>query len=164
MKPIEVLHSFIFKEAFEYLSKLTISQKPLWGNMDAQQMVEHLALAVKVSNGKLQPPLLSDPAKVDKIKQISLLSARPLPKGFQNEALPSTPLPYQSSDLAEAIQILKNELIAFEALYQQNPDIGFQHNLFGRLNFTEWLYFHYKHFHHHFAQFNLIPYVERFED
>ena len=37
------------------------------------------------------------------------------------------------------------------------------HNIFGYLNYHEWLWFHYKHFSHHLAQFGLITYIERFE-
>ena len=37
----------------ELLKKLTPDKKPEWGIMSAQHMIEHILLAVQMSNGKL---------------------------------------------------------------------------------------------------------------
>lgn len=44
------------------VSKINVDTLPLWGKMNAQQMVEHVAAFFKVSSGKLKIPL-STPAE-----------------------------------------------------------------------------------------------------
>lgn len=129
--------------------------KPLWGRMNLQQMIEHLTLAIKMSNGKLTVPIVTPPDKIDKLKTVGLLSNRPLPKGFQNVALPVEPIPLVCVNKEEAVKRLYAEFNDFLALYN-NPNASASHNLFGQLNLHEWLWFHYKHFMHHFAQFGLV--------
>lgn len=46
----------------EHLSKLNKDTKQLWGKMSAQHMIEHLILAVRTSNGKLNIGCFNPPA------------------------------------------------------------------------------------------------------
>jgi oxepin-CoA hydrolase/3-oxo-5,6-dehydrosuberyl-CoA semialdehyde dehydrogenase len=41
------------EETIAKLRKLTPDAKPLWGSMTPQQMVEHITMTVKASNGKV---------------------------------------------------------------------------------------------------------------
>ena len=45
------------------LNKLDPQQKPLWGKMTPQHMLEHLILAVQMSNSKLKPECFNPPEK-----------------------------------------------------------------------------------------------------
>jgi hypothetical protein len=56
--------------------------------------------------------------------------------------------------LLEAIQLFKSH---FNAQAERTQ----LHNIFGELKYQEWLWFHYKHFTHHFSQFGIIPTVDR---
>ena len=44
-------------EIIPKLDKLTSETKPLWGDMSAQRMVEHLTDTLKIASGKIKFPL-----------------------------------------------------------------------------------------------------------
>ncbi|MFN7313162.1 MAG: hypothetical protein ACK5UI_06735 [Bacteroidota bacterium] len=162
MKSIQELEEFIFNDSLTLLQSLSETTQPIWGSMNAQQMIEHVALAVGVSNGKIDLPLLTPSEKVDRVRELNLLGNRPLPKDFKNPALPNEPMPLKEASLEASITHLYNELNLFQTLFKNTLDAKRTHNIFGPLNYEQWLWFHYKHLHHHWAQFGLIPYVERF--
>jgi hydroxymethylglutaryl-CoA reductase len=163
MKELEILDEFVFNQSFQLLGTLSSTTLPTWGRMTAQQMIEHLTIAVNVSNGINKIPLITPVDKVEKTKIILLLSDRAMPKFFHNPALPEDPIPCKHANISEAISSLKSALELFKIHFQYDPKKTQLHNIFGELNYTEWLWFHYKHFHHHFAQFELLTYTVNFE-
>jgi hydroxymethylglutaryl-CoA reductase len=163
MKPVNELEHFIQTTVFEVLKDLSPDAKPLWGEMNAQQMVEHLVLSVEISNGKRDLPLYTEKEKVEKVKNVALLSNRPLGRGFRNPALPVSPLLLMYKDIEEAKQVLRQSIDLFMHYFRNNVETTRVHNMFGPLDYHEWLWFHYKHFLHHFMQFGLVPEVSRIE-
>lgn len=164
MKSINYLEQQFEAALFPMLESLGSQTAPLWGGMNAPQMVEHLTMALGLSFGKYTVPLTTPEDKVEKLKKISLLSERPLPRDFTNPVLPKIPEPNPNISMAERVQELRNAYQQFKTVHAANPTAAlFLHNLFGQLTYHEWLWFHYKHFCHHMAQFDLMPYVERFE-
>ncbi len=161
MRTEEELIIFFNEQVPELLGKLTEETKPIWGTMDAQRVVEHLILGVKIGNGNIQIPVSKIDAKASKFKIISLLSDRPLPRDFQNPILQKGLQPYVYSSLDEAKKMLLDELKVFHLYFKNGDNITSVHNLFGELNYHEWLWFEYKHFMHHFMQFGLVPISER---
>jgi hypothetical protein len=123
--------------------------------MNPQQMVEHLSLIMRASNGKLKAPLATPEEKVEKRKQF-LFTDDELQPGFRGPGLPEEPMPHRFKDLDEARQVLLKELDDFDAYYDAHPEIKEVHPVFGPLNRDEWLRFHNKHFRHHFRQFGLL--------
>lgn len=137
---------------------------PLWGRMNATQMLDHLrdGFHLSMEVHVLPPGVVSD--KAEKLKAISLTSDRPLPKEFTNpvlELLEKPPLPEHQLAQQRLIDVF-NE---FKAYYKgKGTEHTAPHNLFGYLNYHEWMWFHYKHVSHHFAQFAMIPYIDRFTE
>lgn len=158
MKTIEELELRLFTHAIDLQGNLQPDAKPLWGHMDAQRMLEHLSLGLRISNGVIDLTILNGvEVRALKMKKISLLSDRPMPKGFQNPAMPVDSIPYETAGLQEAINLLKENLQAFKQYFAQaGADATRIHNMFGPLTYYEWLLFHLKHFSHHFSQFRLI--------
>jgi hypothetical protein len=140
---------------FEALGKLNSDQKPVWGKMSAQHMVEHLILAVKMGNGKLKLDCINSPEKLPTLKKF-LMSDRPMPKGFVNPAIGSNNLPLHFSSLDEAINKLKEDIEDYFHFFEENPDAKTVNATFGELDKIEWDQFHKKHFKHHLEQFGLL--------
>lgn len=161
MKPTHELEDFLHNTAFVVLKDLSPSTPPLWGLMNAQQMIEHLSLAVEASTGKHNMPLHTEKDKVEKLKAIMLLSDRPMPREFKNPVLPLVPLDVKHKDMEDAKLALKQSLELFMHHFTNNAEIRYMHNVFGELNYEEWLWFHYKHFIHHFVQFGLLEFQSR---
>ena len=162
MKDKETLLQFLNVNLIQQLNRLTPESMPEWGSMSAQQMVEHLALPFKLAMEQKKIELLTPEDKLEKVKNISLLSDRAMPKLFNNPVLSAEMIQLRNKSIIEAINELKNDIDAFQNYFNTRPE-GYAtlHNIFGKLNYHEWLWFHYKHCMHHLAQFQLVPYHER---
>lgn len=163
MKSIEKLELYFEQEVPLHIAKLLPETQPLWGTMNATKMLDHLNDPFKLCTGVYPFPEGSIVEKAEKFKVISLLSDRPLPRGFDN---PLIQLLSKSSDIdhEQAKKDLQQGYLDFKTHYKsKGDDYTRPHNIFGYLNYHEWLWFHYKHFSHHLAQFAVIPYIERFD-
>lgn len=138
------------------LDRLTPETTAIWGKMTAQHMVEHLTLVFKLSRGGLQVKLPDETAATPRIKQLILLSEKPLQRNFVSPLIGEGLLPLQHTNLNEAKIALQQEVQLFIAHYTKHPDATQQHPVFGTLNLNEWEVFHHKHVVHHFTQFGLL--------
>lgn len=145
----------VLKDFTPYLDKINEEQKPLWGKMTAQHMVEHLILAVRISNNKLKVECFNPPEKIPTLKRF-LVSNRPLPKEFINPIFGPDLLPLEFNSLEEAITNLRNEIEEYITFFNDNPNAILTNPTFGDLNREEWDIFHQKHFTHHLQQFGLL--------
>ena len=138
----------------DLLSKLTVDQKPLWGKMTPQHMVEHLFKTYQVSISEIKLDIFSDERKISVLKKL-FLGKRPLPKEFINPAIGPDLLPLEFPDLETAILELKKILLRYDIFFSKNPQIKTAHPVFGYLTKEEWDIFHQKHIEHHFTQFGI---------
>jgi hypothetical protein len=137
------------------LNKLDPQRKPLWGKMTPQHMVEHLILAVQMSNGKLKLKCFNPPEKIPSLKRF-LMSSKSLPKLFVNPVIGEDLRPFEYSSIVEALEKLKYEIDDYAIFFENNPDAKPVNVTFGELNKEEWDVFHKKHFTHHLSQFGLL--------
>lgn len=142
-------------DKIKFLVNLRPDTKQLWGKMTAQHMVEHLILAVRTSNGKLNIGCFNPPEKIPTLKRF-LMSGRPLPKEFINPLIGEGLLPLEYENLEEAKLVLEKELEDYYKYFEEHPDASLVNPTFGELNKNEWDVFHEKHFTHHFGQFGII--------
>ena len=145
----------MFNDFYMLLEKLNTGKKPLWGKMTPQHMVEHLILAVKMGNGKLEVECFNPPEKLPVLKRF-LMSDKPMPKLFINPLIGEGLLPLKYSSLEEAKMELKAEIEDYQKYFEENPDSVLVNATFGSLNKAEWDAFHQKHFTHHLSQFGLL--------
>jgi DNA-directed RNA polymerase subunit H (RpoH/RPB5) len=138
----------------DLLSKLTVDQKPLWGKMTPQHMVEHLFKTYQVSISEIKLDIFSDERKISVLKKL-FLGKRPLPKEFINPAIGPDLLPLEFPDLETAILELKKILLRYDIFFSKNPQTKTAHPVFGYLTKEEWDIFHQKHIEHHFTQFGI---------
>ncbi|MEI6947165.1 hypothetical protein V9K67_08215 [Paraflavisolibacter sp. H34] len=138
------------------LQRLTEESLPAWGVMRPQNMVEHLATTVQISNGKrIMAQRLSDEETLA-ARQTYLFVDADLPKGMKTPLLGEGPAPFEWPSLQEAISQLNAELDAFERYFAAQPGGTSTHPRFGPLDHKGWVHFHGKHFTHHFRQFGLV--------
>ncbi len=145
----------MFNNYLKLLDALKKGDIPLWGKMTAQHMVEHLILAVKMSNGKLSLKCFNPPEKIPALKRF-LMSNRSLPKLFINPVIGEDLLPLEYASLDKAKEILIEEVSNYLKYFENNPEAKTVNVTFGELNKDEWDVFHEKHFEHHLSQFGLI--------
>ena len=131
------------------LDKLSL---PLWGEMQPQQMVEHLIEQVKYANGKKTASSDVPAAESLQQKQKWIYTDVEIPK---NVLLADLPRQLIYADIQTAIGQLMKELDNFDEFFKQ-PGATTIHGGFGPMTYQEWLIWHGKHFTHHFKQFDLI--------
>jgi hydroxymethylglutaryl-CoA reductase len=141
------------EEILRKLDQLTPDSRPLWGEMSAQRMVEHLTDSVKMAHGKIIVPLEIPEEKISRMQEF-LVSEKPMAKNVQvSFATSHTPLRHDEMELA--IDELAEEWIAFEEFFADDSSLTTLHPFYGNLNLELWMHLHAKHFDHHFRQFGL---------
>ena len=139
------------------LRQANINTAAQWGNMDFQQMLEHVADFFQVSTQKQFYPLVSPPEHMPKLKEF-LMSDKQFRENTKAPAniIGEEPLPHKYASVEEAMQEAIAEVNYFFQLYADEPDLTAVHPVFGELNYEEWLRLHYKHVTHHLRQFGLL--------
>lgn len=145
---------FLKTTVIPFLKSLDPNAKGLWGVMTPQQMVEHLVLSVKVSNGKINGKLYTSPDNLPKYQEF-IKSEKEFRPNTKNPLLKDTPPPHHYPSYEAAVQKLETELNDFFAYFEKNPNATLIQPIFGELNYEGWIQMHYKHLMSHLKQFGL---------
>ncbi len=137
------------------INKLDPNAKPLWGKMSPQHIIEHLAMALKISTGKIIVKRYTTDEEAQTIKERLIYSPAEIPTGIKNPLLTDEPPALQYNNLDTAVKELFNEINYFKEYYSKNPGTLHMQPRMGELTHKEWLVFHNKHFAHHFKQYGL---------
>jgi hypothetical protein len=146
---------FIQTNFIQLVSTLNPTSKGIWGKMNAQQMIEHVADFFKVSTQKIIFPLATPAEHLPKYKEF-LLSDKSFKENTKAPVLPDEPFATRNTTVQNAIEELKKETNDFFNFFEKNQLKTTLHPAFGELNFEEWVLLHYKHLQHHAKQFGLI--------
>lgn len=139
------------------LDSLKGNEKPKFGLMTPQHMVEHLVFSLRHSNGNAPQNLMVNDIQASSIKYYVTMTNRKLKKGLKSPLLPENDLPkLKFKDIKQAIENLEKEISTFEIYKEKLPNHNPINPVMGPLSFEEWEIFHLKHFNHHLRQFNLI--------
>lgn len=137
------------------LRTLTPEQKPLWGAMTPQQMVEHVVGSWRISNGRARVQAILPPEEISSRRE-TLFSGKPYEKNFQNPMFAKGLPPLRKPSLEAAIEQLEDEMKAFFEHHEVNPQAIEVHPIYGNMTYDEWMYFQTKHMMHHMSQFGLL--------
>lgn len=125
--------------------------------MTAQHMVEHLGYTVvgsTILSSKKEPAPLN--SFQQEFKQVLIFSDADMQRGLQNPMFQFGLPPYQYKDIEEAKKKLVEKIFQYYKILEANPTALNFTMLLGDINFEESQIFHYKHFKHHFTQFELL--------
>jgi hypothetical protein len=151
---------FLYEEAPILLRGLNTDTPALWGMMNAQQMIEHLAFVVGISNGRFPKEGNAEPERLAYRKMRFFEQDKPFAKSIKVAFISEEPVPVQFADIEASKRFLFSQLERFDDYFTEHPDLMPQHVVFGPMNFDEWIQFHARHFRHHFQQFGLVPIPE----
>lgn len=145
---------FLQNEVPLVLAQLKAETKPVWGTMNAEQMVAHLIAAISISMDDVPRKITTPDDKLPVYKKF-LMSERsfakdlPKPKEFDD-------YPAKNSDINGKKAELQSRIEEMLQYFEKHPQHSSIHSSFGRLNVDEWKHLHWKHFSHHFHQFGLL--------
>jgi hypothetical protein len=140
---------------FGALDPLRAEDRPRWGAMTAQQMVEHLLWTFEVSTGRATLTCPTPPDQIERLKKF-LYSNRATPEGFMNPALVEGLPALRHPDLRQAKGALQTEVDRFLDHQRTRRDVLTVHPIFGPITVEEWSRTHFKHCLHHLLQFGLL--------
>jgi hypothetical protein len=146
---------FLKNNFIPLLKNLKADDKGKWGVMNAQQMVEHFADAVKNASGKLILPSLTEGESLQKSRDF-LMSENAFKENIDNPLIPKEGMPHRQPDLLSAIQKLQAELDYFFEIFQKNPELQTGNAFFGQLDYKMNVQLLHKHAMHHLKQFGLV--------
>lgn len=135
------------RELIERLGRLTPDAKPLWGKMNAPQMLAHLDSAMRMAKGELKTVSKNLPIRHAPLKQI-LVYWMPWPKG-----VPTAPelLGNEVGDWAAGIAEVREHVMYFATRDRNLP--WPEHPAFGKMTSKAWGVLGYRHIDHHLRQF-----------
>ncbi|MEX2596050.1 MAG: DUF1569 domain-containing protein [Salibacteraceae bacterium] len=144
-----------FLSSIDRLRSLDSDQKPEWGSMTPQHMVEHLVGSWRISNGRARVGLMFSGKELE-MRRDFLFSEKPYQRNIQNPTFKDGTLPpLRKPDLNAAIDQLEDEMKTFFDYHDKNPVADEVHPVFGSLDYNGWLTFQTKHMKHHLSQFGL---------
>ncbi len=155
---VQICKEFLQQGIAQAMAKLTLDSQPTWGSMDAQEMIEHVAMALKGGYTiEFGADKESKPTQLQ-AKEMFLVQNVPYPKGIPSPFHKNGKPPYQFENLEQAkhhlVQQVKLMYLFFES--PENLEKFYFHPYFGKLNFDELQQFNYKHITHHFEQFKIM--------
>ena len=145
---------FLQRKFIDKLTALDPDTKPLWGNMNVQQMIEHMSDSLRIANGKNPHTLITPAEKVQAMKDF-LASDKEFRPNTKNILMEDTPPDLRLKDKTTAIQELENEIKYFVAHFEEHPGTTVTNPFFGHLTFQEWIQLLHKHAKHHLKQFGV---------
>jgi hypothetical protein len=136
------------QELVDRLERLGPEAKPLWGKMNAPQMLAHLADWMLMAKGKLKTAPKNRPLRFPPLKQL-VIYWLPFPKG-----VPTAPELISRKPLAWTVEraAVREHVESFETL---NPAVWPEHPVFGEMTPNAWRVLAYRHMDHHLRQFGI---------
>ncbi len=146
---------FLKRDFIACLKKLKGNEKPVWGVMDAQQMIEHMGEAFIAATGALNLNLMAPIEKVEAMLAF-VMSEKEFKPNTKNVLMGETPAPHKFASMEEAVLKLEKAVLRFEKHYQTHQEKKEMNPFFGPLNFEQQTQLLHKHAMHHLKQFELI--------
>lgn len=147
--PLSIFQPPAHQQFRQRVAQLSPSSTPLWGRMNAAQMLAHLNLAIGCAVQRCQLPnesnLLSRTVVKWGVLYLMPRFGRNFPTG---KSITITDPHHFAAEQSAFIQIL-------EQLPQQPANAFGSHPLFGKLSRREWGILAYKHIDHHLRQFGV---------
>lgn len=154
MENIQQKANFLKYEYIPMLERLDPATKPLWGKMNVQQMIEHMADYMRIGNGKDVQPVVTDAEALPKYRAF-MESEKPFKENTGNPLMPDTPSTEKHTTTQNAIEELQAEINDLFEAFKQQPEQLMTNPIFGDLNYEQSIQLLHKHATHHLRQFGV---------
>lgn len=145
---------FLKQEYIPLLQKIAPDTQPLWGKMNVQQMIEHMAEFVAMAYGNPPQELLTAEDRLEKMQDF-LKSEKDFKPNTPNSLLPEEPKPVKLPNTRAAISLLQEELQHFFTAFDTEKKKYVMNPFFGELDYGMSIQLLYKHAWHHLRQFGI---------
>ena len=149
--------NFLRTKFIPLLQQLNTDTQPLWGKMNAQQMIEHFTDVMMVASGKIKLPIVTPADKLSRLREF-MMSDKPFKENTKSPVLGEEPTPLRKHTKQASIGKLQEEIIYFFEVFEKNPAMKTTNPVFGELDFDMNVQLLYKHALHHLKQFGIEIY------
>ncbi len=137
------------------IKSLKEESKVHFGIMTPQHMIEHLTITMKMSSARIKLPDFEPNEKQLAQKDLLLNTSLDFPRGIRAPGSTGELPDLKMQNLEIAKEKFITSIEEFNSFFEDNPEAQTIHPRFGKLNYSEWLQFHPKHFAHHLGQFGI---------
>lgn len=148
--------SYLYNEIPVLIEQVDDNLPAKWGQMNAHQMVEHLALVLSIANGRKTVTANAEAEKLAYRKMRFFEKDVPFPKGIRLEVIPENPAPPMFASIQESKQFFLSQLQRFMDYHEEHEGLTPTHPVLGPLNYEEWIRFQVRHIKHHLEQFGVL--------
>ncbi|NQX76916.1 phenylacetic acid degradation bifunctional protein PaaZ [Gilvibacter sp.] len=139
------------------LNRLQADDKPAWGTMTAQSMVEHLEYTYRIASGEIQDFEIATPEKILEKVNETLYNYKKMPREYDFPLAAASKIEeHLHADLDTAKVRMLEAREEYLQFFKENPEAITKNVVFGPLNKFEWYLLERKHLNHHFEQFGLL--------
>lgn len=149
--------NFLRTKFIPLLQQLHAATQPLWGKMNAQQMIEHFTDVMMVASGKIKLPIATPADKLSRLREF-MMSEKPFKENTKSPVLGEEPMPLRKHTKEASIGKLQEEIIYFFEAFEKNPGMTTSNPVFGELDFDMNVQLLHKHALHHLRQFGIEVY------
>lgn len=139
------------------LTKLNEKDAPKWGDITAQNMVEHLEYSYQIASGAIQDFEIATPDKILEKVHATLYNYEKMPHGYDFPLADKSEI---NTTKYESLAVAKEKMFEareqYLAFFDENPKETTKNPVFGALTRYEWSLLERKHLNHHFEQFGLL--------
>ena len=146
---------FLKSEYIEILYGLNPNAERKWGKVNVQQMIEHMADAFRMGNGKdVYTGILTPEERIEKV-QAFIRSDKPFKENTKNLLMSEDPQAARHPQVEASIAELRREIDDFFHFWNSKENALLRNPFFGDLDYAHWVQLLYKHCWHHLKQFGL---------
>lgn len=139
-------------ELFERINQLNLNSKALWGTMNVNQNLHHMAMLFEIAMGKFKAtPAFEPPLPKWLLKPILLYLKMPKEKIKTLKEMNVLENNIDTHDFELEKEKLKNVIEEFIA----SPKLASEHSIGGKFSRKDWGKFTYKHTDYHLNQFGV---------
>ncbi|MBS1690064.1 MAG: DinB family protein [Bacteroidetes bacterium] len=154
MENIREKEAFLRNEYIPMLEQLDPATTPLWGKMNVQQMIEHMADYMRIGNGKRVVAVVTNEEALPKYRAF-MESEKPFKENTGNPLMPDIPAAVKHSAVQHAIEELQAEVNHFFEVFNNDAEKKVTNPIFGELDYTQSIQLLHKHATHHLRQFGV---------
>jgi len=146
---------FLKNEYAKKLAALDPNTLPVWGKMSVQQMMEHMADYIRISNGRNPHEIVTAEEHLPKMVAF-LESEKQMRENTPNPLLSDVPPAVKHTTVQDAIAAIQTEIDHLFEVFENDKELKTTHPFFGNLDFEHTIQLLHKHAMHHLRQFGLV--------
>jgi hypothetical protein len=155
MQTVSGKAAFLQNEYLPAIRSIAVGTTPLFGKMNVQQMIEHMADSIRLAYGRPELTTILTPEEHLEKMRAFLASDKPFRENTPNAMLPDVPAAPRAAHVDASIEELQDAIEELFGVFAAQPDLEVLNPFFGVLDYEMTMHLLHKHALHHLRQFGV---------